>query len=118
VVASVSNSDLCCKSYREGTGGEVWIETANPAHPLMLITGQMELRIIGLATFCVQWHAKRYGRRLRLVDCNSYYASRERAFDPKLIGRPVVVLSNNDGCIITGPHMRMCLQRPGRRIIC
>jgi DNA polymerase V len=36
-----------------------------------------------------------------LVDCNSYYASCERAFDPKLIGRPVVVLSNNDGCVIT-----------------
>jgi DNA polymerase V len=36
-----------------------------------------------------------------LVDCNSYYVSCERAFDPKLIGRPVVVLSNNDGCVIT-----------------
>ncbi len=35
-----------------------------------------------------------------LVDCNSYYCSCERVFDPKLEGRPVVVLSNNDGCII------------------
>ena len=35
------------------------------------------------------------------VDCNNFYASCERIFDPKLIGRPIVVLSNNDGCIIT-----------------
>ena len=35
-----------------------------------------------------------------LVDCNNFYASCERVFDPKLENRPVVVLSNNDGCII------------------
>ena len=35
-----------------------------------------------------------------LVDCNNFYASCERLFDPKLNGRPVVVLSNNDGCVI------------------
>jgi DNA polymerase V len=35
-----------------------------------------------------------------LVDCNNFYASCERVFNPKLIGKPVVVLSNNDGCVI------------------
>ena len=35
-----------------------------------------------------------------LVDGNNFYASCERAFQPELIGRPVVVLSNNDGCAI------------------
>ena len=34
------------------------------------------------------------------VDANNFYVSCERAFDPMLLGRPVVVLSNNDGCII------------------
>ena len=38
---------------------------------------------------------------IALVDCNSFYASCERIFNPKLLGRPIVVLSNNDGCIIT-----------------
>lgn len=35
-----------------------------------------------------------------LCDCNNFYASCERVFDPSLAGRPVVVLSNNDGCVI------------------
>lgn len=35
-----------------------------------------------------------------LADCNNFYCSCERVFHPDLIGRPVVVLSNNDGCVI------------------
>ena len=35
-----------------------------------------------------------------LVDCNNFYASCERVFAPALEGRPIVVLSNNDGCVI------------------
>ncbi len=36
-----------------------------------------------------------------IVDCNSFYCSCERVFRPDLMNRPVVVLSNNDGCIIS-----------------
>ena len=36
-----------------------------------------------------------------IVDCNSFYCSCERVFEPKLWNKPVVVLSNNDGCIIS-----------------
>ncbi len=35
-----------------------------------------------------------------LVDCNNFYASCERLFRPDLTGKPIVVLSNNDGCVI------------------
>lgn len=37
---------------------------------------------------------------IALVDCNNFYASCERVFDPALAGVPLVVLSNNDGCVI------------------
>ncbi|WP_312224357.1 translesion error-prone DNA polymerase V subunit UmuC [Stutzerimonas nitrititolerans] len=39
-------------------------------------------------------------RALALVDCNSFYASCERVFRPDLRRTPIVVLSNNDGCVI------------------
>ena len=32
-----------------------------------------------------------------LIDCNNFYASCERVFNPKLIGEPIAILSNNDG---------------------
>ena len=35
-----------------------------------------------------------------LVDCNNFYASCEKLFAPRLHNRPVVVLSNNDGCVV------------------
>lgn len=40
------------------------------------------------------------GNHYVLVDCNNFYVSCERLFNPKLEGRPVIVLSNNDGCIV------------------
>ena len=35
-----------------------------------------------------------------LIDCNNFYASCERVFNPSLVGKPIVILSNNDGCVI------------------
>ncbi|MBN2166953.1 MAG: Y-family DNA polymerase [Marinilabiliaceae bacterium] len=35
-----------------------------------------------------------------LIDCNNFYASCERVFNPALEGKPIVVLSNNDGCVV------------------
>jgi DNA polymerase V len=40
-------------------------------------------------------------RRIALVDANNFYVSCERVFAPALEGRPVVVLSNNDGCVVS-----------------
>tara|TARA_B100001123_G_C15304616_1_gene1022193 strand:+ start:194 stop:1474 length:1281 start_codon:yes stop_codon:yes gene_type:complete len=39
--------------------------------------------------------------RIALVDCNSFYVSCERLFNPSIIKKPVVVLSSNDGCVIS-----------------
>jgi DNA polymerase V len=40
-------------------------------------------------------------RAIALVDCNNFFVSCERVFQPKLEGKPVVVLSNNDGCVVS-----------------
>ena len=42
-----------------------------------------------------------YKKKIALIDCNSFYVSCERLFKPKLLNKPVVVLSNNDGCVIS-----------------
>ena len=39
--------------------------------------------------------------KIALVDCNSFYVSCERLFNPKIQKKAVVVLSNNDGCVIS-----------------
>jgi DNA polymerase V len=40
-------------------------------------------------------------RAIALIDCNNFYVSCERLFQPHLEGRPVVILSNNDGCVVS-----------------
>jgi DNA polymerase V len=47
-----------------------------------------------------------------LVDCNSFYCSCERVFNPSLLTRPVVVLSNNDGCVISRTNEAKALGIP------
>lgn len=47
-----------------------------------------------------------------LVDCNACYASCEQIFRPDLRGKPIVVLSNNDGCIVTRNKEAKALQIP------
>ena len=42
-----------------------------------------------------------YTKKIALIDCNSFYVSCERLFNPKIKNKPVVVLSSNDGCIIS-----------------
>lgn len=49
---------------------------------------------------------------LALVDCNAFYASCEQVFRPDLRGRPVVVLSNNDGCIVAANRQAKALKFP------
>jgi DNA polymerase V len=52
------------------------------------------------------------GDLIALVDCNNFYASCERVFQPDLRGKPVVVLSNNDGCVIARSNEAKALGIP------
>ena len=51
-------------------------------------------------------------RTIALIDVNNFYVSCERVFNPKLIGRPVVVLSNNDGCAVARSNEAKALGIP------
>lgn len=47
-----------------------------------------------------------------LVDCNNFYASCERVFNPTHISQPVAILSNNDGCVIARSNEAKALGIP------
>lgn len=47
-----------------------------------------------------------------LVDCNNFYASCQRVFQPNLVGKPIVVYSNNDGCVIARSNEAKALGVP------
>jgi DNA polymerase V len=47
-----------------------------------------------------------------LVDCNNFYASCERVFQPQFRSSPIVILSNNDGCVIARSNEAKALGIP------
>ena len=47
-----------------------------------------------------------------LVDCNNFYASCQRVFEPHLRNKPIVILSNNDGCVIARSNEAKALGIP------
>ncbi len=47
-----------------------------------------------------------------LIDCNNFFASCEQVFNPKLKGKPLVVLSNNDGCVVARSQEARALDIP------
>lgn len=47
-----------------------------------------------------------------LIDCNNFYASCERVFNPNLQGKPIAILSNNDGCVISRSDEAKALNLP------
>ena len=51
-------------------------------------------------------------QRIALIDCNQFYVSCERVFNSKLEGRPVVVMSNNDGCVVARSNEAKALGIP------
>lgn len=51
-------------------------------------------------------------RLIALADCNNFFASCERVFNPRLWNKPVVVLSNNDGCVIARSNEAKALGIP------
>ena len=70
----------------------VQLNPMNPAYSPIVVGREETLDIFGVVTYIIKAFAH--------CDVNAFYASCQTAFRPDLKGRPVVVLSNNDGCVI------------------
>ncbi len=97
VIARIGN-DLCVKRLRVLDDGAVCLHSENPNYKPIPICIEDNFEIWGKVLHSIQLFSKL--KMIALVDCNNFYVSCERVFDPTLRRRPVVVLSNNDGCVI------------------
>ena len=72
-----------------------YMVAANKEYKKIEITEEMDFSVWGVVTY-VSTKQDSY----IAIDCNNFYASCERVFNPALNNKPVIVLSNNDGCVI------------------
>ena len=75
------------------------LQAENPPFADIEVTAERAFEVWGVVT-SIDPHAVAMTAPVALVDCNNFYVSCERVFQPELRGKPVVVLSNNDGCVI------------------
>jgi hypothetical protein len=85
-------------SSATGRGYDVVLQAENPAFPDIEVTCDRAFEVWGWLRD--QSACCRHDGADPLVDCNNFYASCARVFQPQLRGKPVVVLSNNDGRVI------------------
>ena len=97
IVLALLAGEFTVKRYRK-KGARTWLQAESPAFENIEINEDSGLRSVGRDRE-IDPHAV-MGAPIALVDCNNFYASCERVFQPRLRGKPVVVLSNNDGCVI------------------
>ena len=83
-------------------GGKLFLMTENDQFSPIEITEEMSFEVWDIVTSVIHRRLNNMtpDRIFALVDCNNFYCSCERVFNPALRGKPVVVLSNNDGCAI------------------
>jgi hypothetical protein len=87
-------------------GGVIKAGAENPRYPTIVVKEEEEFSIWGVVTDNLHKLDRgrfmgRLGTALALVDCNNFYVSCERVFRPDLARVPLVVLSNNDGCVVS-----------------
>ena len=92
VIASIDGAYAC---KRLQLTPKVSLLSENIKYPPIFLKNGEELDIMGVVTAAINQF-----KMFALVDCNSFYASCERVFRPDLRTKPVVVLSNNDGCVV------------------
>ena len=98
IVICALNGELTVKRLERDN--EQWqLKAENPDYPDIVIHEELETGDLGRG-YQSFIHSRVMQPLIALVDCNNFYVSCERVFRPDLIGKPVAVLSNNDGCIV------------------
>lgn len=98
VVVAVVENEFVCKTLQI-RAGRIKLKAANPTYPDLVPKESQTVQVWGVVVAAhqtVQGLTNVYA----LIDGNNFYVSCERVFRPDLNDRPVVVLSNNDGCAI------------------
>ena len=78
-------------------GKQLFLSSENPSYAPIEVHKGEEFQIWGWSLMS----STKQRERIFLIDCNSFFVSCERVFNPKLWNKPVVVLSNNDGCVVS-----------------
>ena len=82
---------------------ERWLKAENPDYDDIHLHDGQELIIWGVVTYILKIQEKimrHEDKVFFLIDVNNMYVSCERVFNPSLNNKPVIVLSNNDGCAV------------------
>jgi hypothetical protein len=91
IVLALLSGEFTVKCYRQ-KGARTWLQAENPAFENIEINEDSGFEGVGRDRE-VDPHAVSMRAPITLVDCNNFYASCERVFQPRLRGKPVVVLS-------------------------
>jgi len=100
IVVAVINGEFTLKRFRK-IDNKIFLYPENSSFKPIEIKEEMECQIWGVVTFVIHSFENYMPRAFALIDRNNFYVSCEQVFNPKLRNRAVVVLSNNDGCVIS-----------------
>ena len=97
IVLAVVDNEFTVKRVNVSEEG-LFLMPENADFNPIKITSEMNFQVWGVVTILF---IRLISFMFALVDCNNFYVSCERIFDPTILHKPVVVLSNNDGCVIS-----------------
>lgn len=99
IVIAAGDNEFTVKYRRRDRRG-IRLEPANPEYRAIHFAEGMELWLFRVVTACIH-QFNQACPMIGLVDGNNFFVLCERVFDPALTGKPVAVLSNNDGCRVS-----------------
>ncbi len=99
VVIAYIDGEFTVKRFFQDKKG-ITLYPVNSMYKPIKVNPESDFLVWGVVTFVIHEY-KMKENIYALVDCNNFYVSCERIFRPDLFNKPVVVFSNNDGCVVS-----------------